>query len=1212
MQQTVLIGLGGTGSRVVNNVAKTLNKKGIPINDGVVTCAVLDTNQNDNKNINDSGSGIPVIPTCDERTINQYLARYAGHSPLEWCPYSPTFGEETMMDGASEIRVKSRIAFMDTMLTSKIDKLKDAIESIFHNRSGQPEKIRVMLVSSVAGGTGAGMFIQVAMWLRKFFAERNCLATIRGIFILPDVFVSTCDNIKTNARKRLYHYANAYACIRELNAINKIIKGNYKPEKPIVIDGLFDSNNPPKKPIFDNAFFIDNIDKNGAAFRTLSSYEEMVAQIVYMQLYAPMHSEIASVEDNLFRSFESCPDPVYGSCGTARAVYPSDKVAEYCALRAAYESVREGWSRIDSEIDDLIAEEKNAEKDGDIVKHPTTRREKFVELFEEKANKERHQIGRDDRFFVSIKKDIVNETRELVGNGNETSEDVICKVEEFMNLIDQKITSFIEDNGETDQISNLVKKIPQSTEKAEAADDAGTTKVGKEEKAALKVDDGLIEKLQGLPKKEMEKIKNIITTFKENSQDFAGKIIRSIVPNDMGSVNKNDFESLYGFFRKKDANGNTYFVHPVAAKYLLYKLSICIERAQSELAVEAREEAALAGATVSFDNPDTLVAEKMKTYWEDARKLGSKGGALLTKGEVQFYINTYHRYNKANVLLCKQFEAELLKQLVFKDLAIYVKNLITSIEAVFSDFNFVTDQLSKDIDNNVKENENNLEKILYVYATRAHKEEVYESLNIDLTGRNEELYEDVIKAVYGNFCAKERPNAKGNLEYVDVSVISKFYQSLTDSFKDLISDNKEYSEKISLDIIEAIHKESDFAYNRKKNKNERINPLSSDNEKARAAKRHSDAVEAYKNSLDHKAAPFLIATPDESLAVIANVEGITINENHEAWMTTQSGKKILVPISTTLTFWGFHPDVVEKYPELEVVLGANKTTAQSDGYGTNELYCYSSMYGIKAEAIPKFNEENDGDYFLNYSAVINTMIANKSEVDTPHLDKTWHEILPYVSSTMETSSAQTFATTFWKAIAYGYICLDRTNHYMISLPNKDSFGQITSRSEYLMVDGQKITATDAGRLLEALKAIPSFELNIADKLETEYQNDVKNLTTYKDTRIISGLMTSGDLNPATILTRYSTCKAVDFELRDNLASALRVILKDVASRYDKNRDDFHIDAAKTKLCYKIYELCPMATKTVLLANWGDDFKRHKLISETEDITGSIEEQEDII
>ena len=69
MAQTLLLGLGGTGSRIVNYVAADLKKKRISINDGQICCAVLDTNENDRKKIVETGVGIPVVPTSKDRII---------------------------------------------------------------------------------------------------------------------------------------------------------------------------------------------------------------------------------------------------------------------------------------------------------------------------------------------------------------------------------------------------------------------------------------------------------------------------------------------------------------------------------------------------------------------------------------------------------------------------------------------------------------------------------------------------------------------------------------------------------------------------------------------------------------------------------------------------------------------------------------------------------------------------------------------------------------------------------------------------------------------------------------------------------------------------------------------------------------------------------------------------------------------------------------
>ena len=64
MAQVLLIGLGGTGSRIVNNVVADLKRsarrqgKDFSFDDGKMAFAVLDTNMNDVGEINRSHTGI--------------------------------------------------------------------------------------------------------------------------------------------------------------------------------------------------------------------------------------------------------------------------------------------------------------------------------------------------------------------------------------------------------------------------------------------------------------------------------------------------------------------------------------------------------------------------------------------------------------------------------------------------------------------------------------------------------------------------------------------------------------------------------------------------------------------------------------------------------------------------------------------------------------------------------------------------------------------------------------------------------------------------------------------------------------------------------------------------------------------------------------------------------------------------------------------------
>ena len=76
MARTLLLGLGGTGSRIVNSVADELTRNKIGFNNGEICCAVLDTDSNDNKRLVNTKVGVPVIATSKNRTIKDYIRMY--------------------------------------------------------------------------------------------------------------------------------------------------------------------------------------------------------------------------------------------------------------------------------------------------------------------------------------------------------------------------------------------------------------------------------------------------------------------------------------------------------------------------------------------------------------------------------------------------------------------------------------------------------------------------------------------------------------------------------------------------------------------------------------------------------------------------------------------------------------------------------------------------------------------------------------------------------------------------------------------------------------------------------------------------------------------------------------------------------------------------------------------------------------------------------
>ena len=121
-----------------------------------------------------------------------------------------------------QIRCTSRLAFKSAVEGGFTGKIRRAIETLKNENGGDGgQNLKVMIVSSLVGGTGSGIFLEIPNYIRRLFignGQEETHLMIRGLFLLPDIF---CDVVPGDTQKNTI-YANAYAALRELNAMNQI------------------------------------------------------------------------------------------------------------------------------------------------------------------------------------------------------------------------------------------------------------------------------------------------------------------------------------------------------------------------------------------------------------------------------------------------------------------------------------------------------------------------------------------------------------------------------------------------------------------------------------------------------------------------------------------------------------------------------------------------------------------------------------------------------------------------------------------------------------------------------------------------------------------------------------------------------------------------------------------------------------------------------
>ena len=1128
MAHTLLLGLGGTGSRVVAKVAKELETNNIAINDGVVCCAVMDTDKNDlDRLLKTVGvkASIPTVPTSSAQTVGDVLRKHP--EATEWCIDDvDVFKGETMTNGASTMRMKSRLAFLDTYGGMKIKSIEELVSQMMTTGDGNDD-IRVMLVSSISGGTGAGMFVQTALWIRNLFKERGREIKLRGMLILPDVFVKTIKDVQNNDFLEERHYANAYAAIREMNAISKIkLEPGYKPNVPMKIDDLFDSedlDNPRRSPkgLFDFIFFIDYENKSGANLRSISAYEDIIGQLSYTQLYSPMSDTINTKEDNIFlahirQGFS------FGSCGMAKAVYPKDDVMEYCILRTISQMIGKGWCNLDAQIESVRMEEMARKKAGETVVS-TDPVKKYVELYEEKLNTK-------DPFFSALKEEA---SAVKVSNFMTDLEQIVKSKVDGLNK-NRKGLSKLDALGE-----NLEKTVKNPAEDQNENPTATKFEVqtvaapAQEEKESLEKD---------LEKYDVAALKAIIpnnnTNFKMEIDSFNktklnevfNSVINSVFPRIKSELEMSNTKSVYGMLTSKDEmTGQINFVHPVAMRYLLYKLQEAIAGAKKDNDDELKKavnKLKRLEMEVKFDYKKTKNVETLENYFEKSASFFQGGEKAYRK----YFIDQYRIYIKKQYGYGKEYEIKSVNTLVLQELYNRVTKLIKNLEDFFKKITVITKECEEKMATNLSKSLQST-NVTYVCASEKAKEYVYNSLDMSMDGSDKETNKLIIDSVYGMVCAEAIPTHTDNKPYANFDIVKAFTEGVRRFYTEKIMSTKR--DKIDMDIYTALKSE-----------------MLSEGET------HADsAMGKLIATLEHNAEPYLQYVDEEQEQI-------------------------------TYAFWGFHPSLSAAYPNLGACIGGNAQTQANDTFPSNEIICYRTVYNVDVPHFLKFSEDMKSDYYKEYSEIVNKMDDTKGQtlMQTPHLDKTWHNVLPYLTDEKQAAEDSRLYRGILLGFAYNRLRIDDEGIFQI-LRGESEWTRFCEGDDLV----RKYEVSDFLRMLmkDGLFIYKDIKL-----LEDEFKEETRELKKYEDTRIYQYLTSTCDSNPVKLLTSYNNCVDCNQNIKNGIVKAIEDIMLDLLAAYDRTNHERNAEtkfAAQKKYLAKIYHSCNVKGKGDVFVSWKNRF-----------------------
>lgn len=767
---TLLVGLGGTGCKIVERVSNLVTSE--QRND--IAFAVFDTDINDLRKIQNRSPFIKTIQTSTKQTVGEYLNKDT-HARDTWFPVNAILNGKTLTEGAGQVRSISRLALETVIRAGKMEPLHEAIQSLYKVEEGKAEQaLRVIIVSSLAGGTGSGLLLPVALYIKNYLAThfRQSANITRGFFILPEVFFEVIPGqVERNTLK-----ANAYAALRELDAflmkgdatLHPRYKNTVKMEFPRVASSGYEEYD--VRP-YDFCFLFDAQNADGVKLNSFDQYLDHAANCIYSQSIGPMNKRSNSSEDNVIRKLaKERGRNRYAGAGASMLIYPFEDIRSFIALKWAKECVSKQWLTFDNMYKEICIENNIKREQGMAVQNPKP--EEFYRTTIET------QAKQENPFAKAIIKSC----------GRYSSDGVTRKGDRWV-----------------EYVSELKKKVEVDTKTGQTDLDMQRSNVN-----ALLGDLGSDWDDYANAYAEAEKYRAMVAAYAEEaSQTIAYSMFKA--PKD-GCVDENLPYQLENYLTSVDKK----FLHPNAIRYLLNKSLDLMNK--ELLSVEDKNKTTKEFfdnfVHNTFDDPNTEDVD------ETAESLGDRKVSLINRWKNTPTGDQEEIRSKLRNFMAKvdDYRTNYTLAYVLQEGIQYIESIVRAFENFYKTFEGKVDTLDKNIDDIYKKYDGKKGTTArYVCASKVCLDKLYEkkpytggSITID-----SELAKDIYFKVLNYATMKDKPSTNRYFsELFDKGILGYFEKIVM----------RDYGNDIDIDIITAIENESiyELGYDKEENANELI------------------------------------------------------------------------------------------------------------------------------------------------------------------------------------------------------------------------------------------------------------------------------------------------------------------------------------------------------------------------------------------------------
>lgn len=973
---TLIIGLGGTGCDIVSKVDHLSNEK----QREYIRVVYFDTDANELRIRKEESPHVFTVQTSRRMTVGQAL-RTDREARENSFPTSHQLLKKPLTEGAGQVRAVSKLAFDACLRDGRIAPLHDAINELQHlNGDTLEQSMRVVIVSTLVGGTGSGILLPVSMYLRNYL-ENVCQKKpiIRGICVLPDVFFRGSN--KTEVEKNNLR-ANAYAALRELDAF--MLKadasqndGTYnkywlRMPTPGTVDEYDDySVNP-----MDFCFLYDGLNMDGDGLQNFESYKQHVADCVYASSVSMLNKRLNSSEDNtILARCEEGGRNRYCGIGSSKIVYPFQYVRDYIAMNWMQQAMTDEWLRYDKEYEKKVKQQQDSRKNG-IILPPIDKREHYRLLVDSECNTKNY-------FASAIYDECHSKNPDGVGYAEATWISYYRYLLTYISDIVSKDDYSVKFNQDINKCFNAVAN------------------------AKKKHEDGNFRKaFQELA----YELRKYFSKTKERAESKAGIEANNLfAPSGYDKSQEQKYRIEYWMTRDKTV------IHPNAVRYFLYNLEVMLKEAQGRLNALEEFDSFFPNADGKFEKRSSyaFLEEAIGSFFEkkgfkppidDNDESGSSVPVTIEEYVSLLDVKTLFQSGKQKISdwescvekvekacreqknnIKKYYETYLEITIITKALD-YVNQLSCHYEFFYQQIDSEIKRIPRRVERIAETFVNNSgEPILYACATKQCMEGLLESCPnvVDPITLTEEFRDKLFTSIYKVLSIDNQDKQIAVIENLVNKEILNFWREQV---------VVQYGQKVDMDIIDALRKQAEIE-DKKFDPDEQLYYIKGKREEAMKL-----------------AAPFI----DRPIGI-------------EPYIIEAYSLGAEVSASAD----------VQKASVIKSVFPGYENDALMDKY---QMLFMKALYNIRISDLPKFAPADDnevdphenGSYYKSYWKRINGVIPDDKQTNilTPHLDKRWHYIgvMPDLSEKSEIQCLTDAHRALFISIAYDRIEYDRDQY----------------------------------------------------------------------------------------------------------------------------------------------------------------------------------------